>query len=223
MNPVVITKALGAASANNIALSQTPVSGTNLTIAGAAASGGVATLDTARRVLVTFGIEGSARTLVVSGTNETGNPISETVAIASGGASTVSTLQDFLTVTTLTPAGGGWTAAVTVGTSGVGSTPWKVVDVHLTPVQVAFNLNITGTINCGIEYTYDAVPGQYPNIGNLPWTYPTAPQAILHPSLQGLTASIDGALTVPFRAWRATVNSGTGSVVVTAINAGVMQ
>lgn len=220
-NPTVFTKTLAAASANNIALSQTPVSGTNLTINGAAATAGVSTLDSGRRVLLTFGNEVSNRTLVVTGTNDTGNPISETLAVASGAGGTIATLQDFFTVTTLTPLGGGWTAAVTVGTNTVGSAPWKVIDPHVTPTLIAINLNITGSINVTVEYTYDAVQGQSPNFGNLPWTYPTAPQAIAHTSLQAVTASIDGAISVPARAWRTTVNSGTGSVTTTGTQAGI--
>jgi hypothetical protein len=220
-NPTVFTKALAAASANNIALSQTPVSGTSLTINGAAASGGIATLDTQRRVLLTFGSEAAPRTLVVTGTNDSGNPISETLAIPATSPGTVATLQDFLTVTSLVPAGGGWTAAVTVGTNTVGSSPWKLVDPHVTPSLVALNLNVTGTINCSIEYTYDAIQGQPPNVGNLPWTYPVPPQVLLHAVLQGVTTDSDGEINTPVRAWRTTVNSGAGSVVTTGTQAGI--
>lgn len=220
-NPAVFTKTLAAASANNVALSQTPTSGTPLTINGAAASGGIATLDTQRRGLLTFGSEAAPRTLVVTGTNETGNPISEILAIPATSPGTLATLQDFSTITSLVPAGGGWTAAVTFGTNTVGSTPWKVVDPHVTPSLVAINLNITGTINVTVEYTYDAVQGQPPNIGNQPWTWPLAPQAIAHLSLQGVIASIDGAISVPVRAWRTTINSGNGSVTTTGTQAGI--
>lgn len=220
-NPAVFTKALVAASANNIALSQTPVSGTPLAINGSTAAGSVATLDTQRRVLLTFGNEASARTLVVTGTNETGNPISETLAIAAGGGGTVATLQDYLTITSLLPAGGGWTAAVTVGTNGVGSSPWKVVNPHVTPTSIAINLNVTGVISVTVEYTFDALQGQPPNTGNIPWSYATAPQAIALPALTNIAASANAPISMPVGAWRTTINSGAGSVTTTGYQAGI--
>lgn len=224
-NPVVITKTLAASSANNICLSQTPVSGTALTLNGSTVTAGVATLDTARRVLLTFGVEASQRTLVVTGTNETGNPIQETLTVASGGGSTVATLQDYLTVTSLLPAGGGWSAAVTVGTNTVGSSPWKLIDPHVTPINLGLNVNITsGAINYSIEHTYDALPGMLGNTGNLPWSYPTAPQVLQHPVLTSLAVSAEGIYAPPGpipRAWRFTINSGTGTATATGDQAGI--
>lgn len=129
MNPVRAVLVTAAASATNIALSQTPVSATNLTLNGTAVSGGVATLDVARRVLVTYGVEASARTLTITGTNRDRNVITETLTIPSGAGGTINTLNDFLTVTSITPAGGGFSAALTVGTGAgtggaVASTAW---------------------------------------------------------------------------------------------------
>lgn len=120
MNPVRVVLTLAAANAAIIAASQTPVSGTALTLVG----GGTVTLDAPRRVLLTFGDEAANRTLIVAGTDRFGNAQTETLAVASGAGGTIGTARDFGTVTNLLPLGGGWTAAVTVGTSAVGSTPW---------------------------------------------------------------------------------------------------
>src|SRR5215813_8621976 len=122
-----IEKQLGAASANAIALSQTPVSGTPLTLNGASVTAGVAVLDTQRRVLLTYGNEASARTMVLTGTNDQGAAISETLAIPSGAGGTVASYFDYLTLTAALPLGGGWTAAVTLGTNGVGSTQPQIL------------------------------------------------------------------------------------------------
>ena len=129
----MITKTLAASSANNLATSQTPGSGTPLTLTALAGTG----LDTQRRVLLTFGSEASNRTMVITGKNSQGTVISETLSIASGAGSTVATVQDFLTVSQALPLGGGWTAAVTLGTNTTGSTMWQVVHARNLPTRIA--------------------------------------------------------------------------------------
>src|SRR6185437_3174379 len=119
MRPVTISKTLAAASANNIALSQSPAGAGNLTLNGAAVAAGVATLDTQRRVLITSAGTDTGITFTVYGGNQSGSAISETVAGGSLGIP-VSTTQDFLTVTRVA-ASGASASTVTVGTSGVGS------------------------------------------------------------------------------------------------------
>ena len=82
MRPIVVSVGpLANASANNIATSQTPTSGTALTLNGSLVVSGVAVLDKPRRVLLTYGNEASNRTLVVVGTNVSGNSITETLAV----------------------------------------------------------------------------------------------------------------------------------------------
>src|SRR6516225_4930989 len=139
MIPIVITKTLAASSANNLATSQTPGSGTPLTLTALAGTG----LDTQRRVLLTFGSEASNRTMVITGKNSQGTVISETLSIASGAGGTVATVQDFLTVSQALPLGGGWTAAVTLGTNTVGSTAWQPVNWHSPTFQCGFACELT--------------------------------------------------------------------------------
>jgi hypothetical protein len=214
---------LAAASANNIALSQTPVSGTKLTINGATATGGVATLDQARRVLLTFGNEASNRTMVITGTNASGNAIQETVAIASGAGATVFTVQDYLTVTSALPLGGGWTAAVTLGTNAQASSPWKFTNNPLwSPAQIGFNLTQTGTLTWWVELTDTQLNSNMSQLGAQGGNYAPVPNTFFANSgLSSQTTGTFGAVSeIPFVAWRVRV-SGTGALTVEAIEAGM--
>jgi len=91
------------------------VTAASLSYNGSLATGGVATLDSPRRILLTFGVEGSARTLVLTGTNWSGLTITETLAVPSGAGATVASVLDYATLTSALPLGGGWTAAATLG------------------------------------------------------------------------------------------------------------
>lgn len=216
MRPVVVTVGpLAAASANNIALSQTPVSGTALTLNGSLVTGGVAVLDTPRRVLLTFGIEASARTMVVTGTGRTGQVQSETLAVASGGASTIGTVLDYKTITSLVPAGGGYSAAVTVGTNGIAGTDWVRLDQWPVP-QTTIQCVATGTVNYSVQQTLDDP--------NSP-TNPVAPISVtwfdsLDTAVVAATASKWSSFAYAPVFARVLLNSGTGSVVATFAQSG---
>lgn len=235
MNPVFAQLKLAAASANSIALSQTPVSGTDLTINGSAASNGVATLDAARRVLLTFGDEAANRTLVVTGTNRFGSPISETLAVASGAGGTVATVQDFLTVTSLLPLGGGWTAAVTVGTSGVGSTAWiqrewsqlgsLSVLVNVTASGGTYNFEVTWDDINAVQEVYPYGPSVEPqsNVPPIAFTCPgvayatSAPATALTTGFSQFTASLYGITFLSPYAYRLTQTAGAGTAILQVI------
>jgi hypothetical protein len=128
----------------------------------------------------------------------------------------VATLQDFLTVTQLLPGGGGWTAAATVGTNGVASSPWKTVNKEFGPTALSIGCVISGTVNYTVEYTYDD-----PNntLGN----GPAIPQPWSHATLVNKAVSADGIISSPIYAWRLTLNSGTGAVTATGIQAGIVN
>jgi hypothetical protein len=209
---------LAAANAALIAASQTPVSGTPLTLTGATVA-----LDKPRRVLLTYGSEASARTLIVTGANADGNPIQETLAVPAGGSGTVYTVQDFATIISALPAGGGWTAAATLGTNTVASSPWKFVNIYYGPIEIAFSGIVSGTINWGIEYTYQDANNNLNTLGSQALgNYPTPPSPWNHATMVNLAGSQDGVSNEPFRAWRAKINSGTGSVAITAIESGII-
>jgi len=220
---VVLSLSLAASSANNIALNQVPVSGTALTLNGAAVTGGVATLDNQRRILLTFGNEAQNRTMVITGTNQAGVTISETLAVASGAGGTVATNQDFFTVTSAVPAGGGWTAGVTLGTNTVGSTPWQLPNQHITPFNLDFWIEIatTAVVNATLEATYDSILAPISIYSAGFSTAPPVPVSFDVPGLSGVVASASGNVNMPIAGWRLTINSGTDKVIATGSQAGI--
>ena len=245
--PQIVTKSLIASNAALIVASATPVSGTAMTLNspvsvittqptalgdsitqynGGIGIGGVGalvsvttptiTLDTARRVLLTYGVEASARTMAITGTNHFSNPITETLAVPAGGAGTTATLQDFLTITQVMPLGGGWSSAVTVGTNTFGSSPWLAVSTAVSPVNLGVTCVVTGTVNYSVEFTND-------NPNGIGLIAPVIPNPFAVVSLFQQSTSLASSIDQPFAFWRVTVNSGTGSVTVTGIAAGVYQ
>lgn len=189
--------ALTAAVANSIALSQTPAGAGNLTIVGT-----VATLDAARRVLFTpAGAEATNGTIwTVYGTNRTGNPISEIVA-GTNNPTPATTLNDFATVTRIA-VNKAQVGAVTVGTSGIASSPWFVVNRDISPFILGVAVIVTGTVNFSVEYTYDDP--------NAPFTG-VAPTVFTQAAMAAKTANTDAGLTFnfPIFAIRLTQNSFT--------------
>jgi hypothetical protein len=190
--------ALTAASANAIAVSQTPASATNLTLVG----GSVVTLGAPRRVLFTpAGAEGGNGTIwTVYGTNRTGSPISEAVAGVNS-PTTASTLNDFATVTRIA-VNKAQLGAVTVGTSGVASSPWFVVNRNITPISLGVVVVVTGTINFSVEYTYDDPNAPFSDV---------APTVFTQAAMAAKTANTDAGNTFnfPIAAIRLTQNSFT--------------
>lgn len=210
MRPVRVTVGpLASASANAIALSQTPSAGA-LTLNGALASGGVATLDTARRVLFTFAADETGHNFVVTGTDWQGVVISETVAGTTAG--TVYTAQDYKTVTSITISANA-TGALTVGTNGVASTPPVVLDVYARST-IALQATVTGTVNYTVQQTLDS-PW---NIEPENWTWVNHPDT----NLVAATSTQQGNYAYPPSMTRITLNSGSGSVVFTVNQPGII-
>lgn len=172
----------------------------------------VATLDTQRRVILTSGSNDTSIKFTVTGTNDAGNPVVDTFSGASGAAAQSN--YDFKTVSSVTHTGS-VAGTLTVGTNGVGSTPWVGLNWHAQP----FNVELAGivlagaTVNYTFEYTYDD-PNNLPAGQNNPYTF-------THPTLVGITASQDGPMNDPVTAVRLTVNSGTDLVRGTIIQAGI--
>ncbi len=221
MIPQIVTVGpLVIADDDNISVSQSAAGAQALTITGDTATAGVATLDTARRVIITSAADDSLITFRVTGTNLTGNPIRESVTGAAIGIA--STLQDFLTVSEI------FTSAATagnvkVGTNGVASSPWEFINYHMGPVSLSFGVIVSGTANYTVQYCYDNPNSNQNTLGG--GLYPAVPNTFDHPSLQSLSIKADGALNVPIFAWRLTINSQThpGSVTATAIQAGIQN
>ena len=219
--PVAVTKALTAASDNAICLSQSPGAAGNLTINGASASGGVATLDSQRRVIITSAADDSAKTFIVTGTNDYGAPIKDSFAGANTGIAQSNLNFKTVTQVHISAASAG---AVKVGTNGVGSSPWVLFDSHIPTPNISFAAVLnSGSATIQVEYTYDEVVNSPVGSGSAIAYAPATPVPLawLHPSLQNLSESNDGGLTFPFRAWRFTILSGTGSWTVTGTQGGI--
>ncbi|WP_421696930.1 hypothetical protein [Ancylobacter sp.] len=208
-NPVTYTLQLAAASANNIATTQTPSGAGNLTLNGSTVVDGVAILDVARRVLITCAGNNSGVTFTIYGTNHTGSPIYET--ITGPNTTTAQSTFDYKTVTRIAISGAS-TGSLTVGTSSVGSTPWIISNIHAITPSIGLTCVVSGTVNYTVEYTPD-------NIMTTPLL--TAPTAIAHPTLAIEDATAWGYFDFPIYGYRLTINSGTGSVTFTGIQAGI--
>jgi hypothetical protein len=199
-----------AASANNIALSQGGTANTPLTLNGAAVVAGVATIDAAtatntaigRRVIVTSGGNDTGINFVVTGTDSTGNTIVDTFAGASGAAAQSN--YDFVTVTSVVPSGNVATT-VTVGTNGVGSSPWWAANTYgYSPLNVSIAVElVSGAVNFTAQYTYDD-PNNLDGGLIAPLPFPLS-------TMTAASATADAQFVAGW-AMRVLINSGTGVI-----------
>lgn len=218
MRPVTVTVGpLTAGSANNIALSQTPGAAGALTLNGSTVVKGVAVLDHARRVLITTA--DTTHTFTVTGTNASGLAISEVVGPITTSAFTA---QDFLTVTSVT-INGAATAAVTVGTNGVASSPWVRLDEWARP-EVAIQCNASGTVSYTVQSTLDDPNSPTNPVLPSAVTWVNSPDTNAVAATGSIQTSYGGYATAPALTptfVRILLNSGTGTVTSTVTQLGV--
>jgi hypothetical protein len=207
LRPITATVGpLAAASANNIALSQTPGAAGALTLNGSLVVAGVAILDNPRRVLITTA--DTTHTFTVTGATPTGSVISEVLGPITTSAFTT---QDFKTVTSVT-INGAATAAVTVGTNGIASTPWVRLDEWANP-PVGIQCDVTGTVNYTVQSTYDDPnsPTDPVSVSAMTWIATNDASAV------NAIASVQTNFLFAPTFVRALLNSGTGSVTMKVI------
>jgi hypothetical protein len=168
---------------------------------------GSATLDKARRVLITSAGNDSGMTFTVYGTDWNSNPISQTVT--GGNATTAVTTLDFLTVTRI-KCSAATAGAVTVGTNGVaGSRPlffdWAGA------ADVSLQVSVSGTVNYTVKQTVEDIAAL--GIASVSW--------VDHPDtdLVGATTVQQGNYGYVPRAMQIVLNSGSGSVTLHAMQA----
>ncbi len=153
MQPITITVGpLTSASANNIAASQTVTGAANVVLNGSLVSGGVATLDNPRRVLITNIGNDAAITFTVYGTTFNSASVSEVLQGTNG--STVASTVDFKTVTRIATSGSTSASGITVGTNTVAGSRWLRLD-SWADAQTAIQCNATGTVNYTVQVTMD--------------------------------------------------------------------
>lgn len=196
-----ITLALAAASANNIAQSQSPAAGA-ITLNGSTVVSGVAILDAARRVIITSGGNDSGITFTVIGTDRYGRAQSETVTGANAGIAT--TIRDFLTVSSVTHTGS-IAGTVTVGTSAVGSTQPFIMDTMTSPFALGIAcVVVSGSPTYTVEISNDDMSPSWDTSATLPTWFAAS-------GFSAQTTSQIGSVLFPVTMVRLTNNSGTGS------------
>jgi hypothetical protein len=215
--PTVQTVTLRALDADAICLSQTPAAGgsQNLTIAGALASGGVATISgtniAQQLVSITTTIDDSARTFVVTGTDAWGNVISESLA---GPATTTNTTRDFATVTTVN-VDDDTAGAITVGIPGAGHSKWIPLNYHMND----FNVGLFVALSSGATQTFEV---QYTPDVVLTSLDPNGLSAFADATLTAKTVTSFGNSVIPARAVRLSVTGFTdGTATFTIIESGI--
>lgn len=203
MRPITVTVGpLAAASANNIALTQTPTAA--FTLNGALVSGGVAILDNPRRVLFTPAGNDTGKTITLTGTSSSNMPQSETIACTNAVA--FYSALDYKTVTAISISSAA-AGAYTVGTNGIASSPWVRLDEY-SPAQVTVQCVASGTVNYTVQTTL-----QDPNSP----TDPVLPQNVTWSnSLDAAAVAATGTIASFFAYTpvfaRVLLNSGSGSV-----------
>lgn len=198
----LIPMQLATADDDGISLSQTPLTAGNLTITGALASGGVATLDVPRRVLITSAADDSAVTFTVYGTGANGATQSESLVGSAGAPGSVYTLKDYKTVTRIAVASA-TAGAVKVGTNGVGSSVPVIMDTMVNPASYGAAVVVSGTVNYSVEVSYDDFAPLFDLNANTPtWFAATG--------FSSQATNQNGTITGPCTMIRLTINSGTG-------------
>jgi hypothetical protein len=198
----LITMQLAAPDDNGISASQSLGAAGNLLINGALASGGIATLDVPRRVLITSAGNDSSLTWIVTGTGANG--LSLTESLAGGNAVGVYTNHDFSTVTSIH--GSAATASTVIaGTNGIASSVPIIMDTIVNPATYGAAAVVSGTVNYSIEKSYDDFAPLFDLNANTPTWFPTS-------GFSGQTTNQSGTIAGPCTMIRLTVNDGTGSV-----------
>lgn len=214
MRPITVTAGpLAAGSANAICLSQTPTAGA-LTLNGTLVVSGVVVMDNPRQVLITTTGNESTRTFTLTGKNWAGDTITET--ITGPNATTAASVLSYKSVSAIT-INGNAANALTIGTNGVGESPWVRLDewaLNATAVQCT----VSGTVNYTVQQTL-----QDPNSP----TDPVAPSAMTW--ISSPDTSVVGATTSQQSYYIATplwtkvlLNSGSGSVTAVFAQGGAV-
>lgn len=197
MNITQLVLSMAAASANAIALSQTPTGAINLTLNGALVSGGIAVLDIPRRVAITSSGNASNVSFTILGTDRFGNVQMSTITGPNN--ATVYTNQDFATVTQISQSGTPG-AAITAGTNGVASTRWYPGDWrHGGPIVITVSLSTGASLTYTVEFTPTDISGAdlYPNVAavlsNLqnPIVFPSSDATVVAASANQVTNFIN--------------------------------
>lgn len=149
---------LAAAADNNISASQAVAGAGNLLINGALASGGVATLDVPRHVIITSAADDSGITFTVTGTARNGAVLTKTVAGAATGVAEVA--ANFATITKIT-ASGAAAGNVKVGTNANAESKAFIIDRFVSNNVISVDETVGGGNTNVIQVSYEDLAPQY--------------------------------------------------------------
>lgn len=198
-----------AASANNIALSQTPSGAGNLTLNGSAASGGVATLDTERNIIITSAANDSSRVFTVRGRDSDNRYIVEKIPGANVGVA--KSQRNYRYVDSIA-VDAGTAGAVTVGTIATNSSDW----IPMNRQDPDFEASIGVQLSSGASMTYQ-IQHTFDDIQNAD----VVPVAFDHEFMTAKTANDDGNYAFPVSAVRLNITAYTsGSASLRVIQGG---
>ena len=212
MRPITATVGpLAAASATNIRTASSGSAGA-LVLNGTLVSNGVATLDVARRILITNAADETGKTVDLTGTDRAGNTQSETVTL--GGIGSTASVLDYKTLTSAVLSANS-AGNLSIGTSGVAASAWVYLDPWAL-ANIALQMTVSGTVNYTVQTTLDN-----PNST----TNPVAMSAVTWVSsndtdVVGATATKQSNLFFVPSFVRVLLNSGTGTVTMTVIQSG---
>jgi len=96
----------------------------------------------------------------------------------------------------------------TVSKTGTGSSSALVMNTNISPFNVGFGVEVTGTVDYTVQHTFDD-----PGVGFSTW--------FSHPTVAGETANADGNYAFAVTGVKLLVNSGTGTVTLKLVQAGI--
>ena len=150
-NASAITPGTGGSGTQTVVYTNNPaLNGTLVATSGSGGPNGAAILDTPRRILITT--NDTTTSFTITGTDVTGNTQSESF-IVSGGSSY--SQLDYATVTSV-KANQGPTAALTIGTNGIASSPWVFFD-EWANTQIFIQIDVVGNANYTLQFTGDTL------------------------------------------------------------------
>ena len=178
---------------------------------------GTATLDTARRIIVTSGGNDTGITFTPSGTDWYGDPISETITGASGAAA--SSVLSYKTVTSII-ASAAVATTVTSGTNTIADSPWARFDDFGSMAPVSIQCDVSGTPSTGATVSQTLDDPNLVTNNDPPNTFQWTPATLVwinHPdsNLVAFTTSVQGNYGYPPTFARVTLTT-TGSASITA-------
>jgi hypothetical protein len=146
-----------ALDADGVCASQTLGAAGDLTINGALASAGVATLGEQAKITLASAANYSAVTFTVYGTSRNGNSLSESMAGPNN--NTVTTTNSFNTVTRIASSAA-LATAITAGNSNALETAWVALDPSLPLKGIAVELSATVSLTYEVQYAAERLANE---------------------------------------------------------------